>query len=367
MHFKINNELLLPALNLLNGIVDVRQTITILSHLHLHLKDNILQLTGSDLEIELKIKIIVEQKQEGEVTLSCQNIFDFCRLLKTNAKITFETTEQKKILVSSGKSQFVFASLDASTYPHIAKIEPINSFNIKQTIFHKLLKEVSFCMANQDSRNYLNGALLEINNNLINFVATDSYRLAISSTEIESVTDQLIRIIVPRKSVIQLIKIMENEDNYLNVQLAENQLYLTIDNVAIIIRLIDEKYPIYERVIPKLLDKEIVIDKELLRNSLLRTSILSSENVHGLKLEFFDNKLHFKATNVIKEVVDDELIIDYQHEKVEFGFNVYYLLEALNNIESDQVKISIKNGSYNCLIQNTNKKYPMYIVSPMLV
>ena len=367
MHFKINNELLLPTLNLLNGIVDVRQTITILSHLHLHLKDNILEITGSDLEIELKIKINVEQKEKGEFTLSCQKIYDFCRLLKPNAEITFHNIEESKILVSSGKSKFIVASLDPSTYPHIAKIEPINSFNIKQRKFYQLLKDVSFCMGNQDSRNYLNGSLLEIKNNVINLVATDSYRLAISSEQIESVSDQIIRIIVPRKSVLQLIKILQNEENLLNVQLAENQLYLTIDNVAMIIRLIDEKFPIYERVIPKLLDKEVLIDKEILRNSLLRTSIFSSENRHELKLEFFDNKLYLKAINYIKEMVDDEIIIDYQHEKVVFGFNVFYLLEALNNIESDEVKITIKNGSYNCLIQNLNKKYPMYLVSPMLV
>ena len=223
MKFSINRDELLPVLQTVSGVVDRRQTLPILSNVLLNIEEKSLKITATDMEVELIVEVTAEFNLTGALTLPAKKLLDICRALPQKAKLDFEI-KKERVLIKSGKSRFTLASLPSQEYPFIEIIEKTTNFKIKQEKLETLLENTQFAMAQQDVRYYLNGLLLEITENKIKAVATDGHRLAVDETQIQSQTEKLVQIIVPRKGITELMRILQNGDSEIEIQVSTNHI-----------------------------------------------------------------------------------------------------------------------------------------------
>ncbi len=364
MKFNINRDVLLPVLQTVSGVVDRRQTLPILSNILLNIEENSLKITATDMEVELIVEISTELNLSGLITLPAKKLLDICRALPQKAELDFEI-KRERVLIKSGKSRFTLASLPGQEYPSIDITEKTTSFKISQKRIEMLLENTQFAMAQQDVRYYLNGLLLEISQNKIKAIATDGHRLAIDETEIQLDAKELVQIIVPRKGITELTRLLQGGDSEIEVQISTNHIRIKKGNICFTSKLIDGRFPDYERVIPELSETPVLANREELRNSLTRASILSNEKYRGVRIIFDTNSLKALAHNPEQEEAEEELEVDYSGVEIEIGFNVSYLLDTLSIIKSEKVKLSILNPNSSCLLLPEDDTNCQYVVMPM--
>lgn len=364
MKFFIKREELLPALQIVNGVVERRQTLPILSNLLLNAKNNLLTLAGTDMEVELVTKLKRTIEVEGETTLPARKLLDICRALPEEAEISLSIKGDKAQL-TSGKSRFTLSTLPAQEYPLVDEVDTIMEFEVEQKTFKFLLDKTSFAMAQQDVRYYLNGLLLEIDGKTLRAVATDGHRLALCDTELQTVAKEKIQVIVPRKGVLELIRLLQDNQDSIKVQISANHLRISWDDLRFTSKLIDGKFPDYTRVIPEEGQDPIKANRDLLRQGLTRASILSNEKYRGVRILLENNKLRALAHNPEQEEAEEELEVEYQGKDMEIGFNVSYLLDALGIIKSDNVILSVSDPNSSCLILPEKEPQCKYVVMPM--
>jgi DNA polymerase-3 subunit beta len=364
MKFRIPREELLPALQTVNGVVERRQTLPILSNLLMKIDKSGIKLTATDMEVELIALIEGEFDGKGEITLPARKLLDICRTLPDESEMNLNITGDK-VLITTGKSRFTLATLPAQEFPAVEATEYQAEFTVNQGKFKDLLDKTGFAMAQQDVRYYLNGLLLEISGNNLRAVATDGHRLAMCETEVELTGDAEHQIIVPRKAVTELIRLLKEGKQSIKVQISNNHIHIELDNLHFTSKLIDGKFPDYGRVIPANGDHPIVTDKETLRQSLTRASILSNEKYRGVRIILENNRLRALAHNPEQEEAEEEIDIQYEGDDLEIGFNVSYLLDALNIIRTDEVEITISDPNSSCLILPVGTDDCKYVVMPM--
>ncbi len=238
-------------------------------------------------------------------------------------------------------------------------------FNLSYDKLIGLLDNTQFAMAQQDVRYYLNGLMLEISSGSLKAVATDGHRLAFDETDVETSSNEDRQIIIPRKGVTELIRLLQSSQNEANIRVSKNHIQVTSGKLSFTSKLIDGKFPDYQRVIPELSETIIVADREELKNSLARVSILSNEKYRGVKMIFSNDSLRVLAHNPEKEEAEEEVSIVYQGDEMEIGFNVSYLIDALTAIDDKKVKLSILNPNSSCLIVSEKKSRSQYVVMPM--
>ena len=364
MKFIIKREDLLPALQVVNGVVERRQTLPILSNVLLNVKENSLTLAGTDMEVELQTKIELSLDTDGETTLPARKLLDICRALPEDAEITI-SVKGDKALVTSGKSRFTLSTLPAQEYPLIEDLEATVSFEVEQHIFKSLLDKTAFAMAQQDVRYYLNGLLLEIDGSTLRAVATDGHRLALCDTELKLDVDETVQVIVPRKGVSELIRLFHDSNDSARVEISNNHIRISWAELCFTSKLIDGKFPEYSRVIPEEGKDPIKADRELLKQSLTRASILSNEKYRGVRILLESNRLRALAHNPEQEEAEEELEVDYAGPEMEIGFNVSYLLDALGIIKTDDVILTVSDPNSSCLILPNDEGQSKYVVMPM--
>ncbi|MEX2524556.1 MAG: DNA polymerase III subunit beta, partial [Gammaproteobacteria bacterium] len=363
MNINIKREDILPALQIVNGVVERRQTLPILSNLLLAAAKDKLMLTASDMEVELVAEIDKPCDEAGEITLPARKLLDICRALPEDAEIKIQTSGDQ-IQVRSGKSRFTLSTLPAQEYPLVEMGDPTAEFSLSQQTLKSLLDKAAFAMAQQDVRYYLNGLLLEMENNTIRTVATDGHRLALCNTGIELEMEQPVQIIVPRKGVQELIRLLEDSDREVTVRISGNHIQIVMDGLQFTSKLIDGKFPDYERVIPEFGKTPIVADREQLRQSLIRASILSNEKYRGVRLLLDKDRLRAIAHNPEQEEAEEEVAVKYDGPELEIGFNVSYLLDALAIIKSTQVRLTINDPNSSCLLLPEESSDCKYVVMP---
>ena len=364
MKFIIKREELLPALQIVNGVVERRQTLPILSNLLLNAKKDCLTLAGTDMEVELVTNIKKVIGVEGETTLPARKLLDICRALPEEAEISFSIKGDKAQL-TSGKSRFTLSTLPAQEYPLVEEVDSIVEFEVEQKTLKSLLDKTSFAMAQQDVRYYLNGLLLEIDGKTLRSVATDGHRLALCDTTLQTEAKEKIQVIVPRKGVMELIRLLQDKEDNIRVQISANHIRINLAELRFTSKLIDGKFPDYTRVIPEQGLDPIKANRELLRQGLTRASILSNEKYRGVRILLEKNKLRALAHNPEQEEAEEELEVDYQGKDMEIGFNVSYLLDALGIIKSEDVILTISDPNSSCLILTENDPLCKYVVMPM--
>ena len=364
MKFSLPREDLLPALQIVNGVVERRQTLPILSYLLLSAEENSLSLTATDMEVELIAILKKKLDQKGEATLPARKLLDICRTLPEEAVLNMEITGDKALL-TSGKSRFTLASLPPQEFPTTELSGKTWEFSISEDRFKSLLDRTAFAMAQQDVRYYLNGLLLELDKGKLRGVATDGHRLALCEIDVDDAQDQKAQIIVPRKAVTELIRLLKDEKEEISVQLSGNHIHIDLGDLRFTSKLIDGKFPDYERVIPEAGQHPIIADKDAMRQSLTRASILSNEKYRGVRILLEQGRLRALAHNPEQEEAEEEIEVQYDGKDLEIGFNVSYLLDALNIIKTSQVRISISDPNSSCLILPMDSSECKYVVMPM--
>ncbi|OOZ37551.1 DNA polymerase III subunit beta [Solemya velesiana gill symbiont] len=364
MKITTERDILLKPLQQVGGVVERRQILPILANVLINAKDGQLNITATDLEVEMKTTASVECESELDFTLPARKLIDICRALPENAEIQL-SIEGERAILRSGKSRFTLGILPAQDYPAIEPSVSSQRFSLTQKLLKRLIDKTQFAMAQQDVRYYLNGMLLEIKEGMIRSVATDGHRLALSEAacELESGVD--IQVILPRKAVLELGRLLEDSEDSVEVDISSNHIRLKMGDTSFTSKLIDGKFPDYQRVIPSNTDKLVTTDRDTLKQALQRTSILSNEKYRGIRFQFSSGMLELVAQNPEQEEAEEQLEINYDGDELVIGFNVGYLIEVLNVIDTDEVKLLLSDANSSCLIQNADTDESRYVVMPM--
>ncbi len=365
MHFNIDRDKLLKPLQQVAGVVERRQTLPVLSNVLMVVEGDTLSLTGTDMEVELVARIPLENSfDNADITVPAKKLLDICKSLPDESHIEF-ITEDQKLILKSGRSRFVLATLPSNEFPNLDESQDGVSFAINQGYLKSVIDRTGFAMAQQDVRFYLNGMLFEVSTNLMRVVATDGHRLALCNAEIHCEVENNIQAIVPRKGVLELSKLFTDLDADVSVTLSENRIKVESSDLRFTSKLVDGKFPDYARVLPKNSDKTVLSEKSEMKQCFTRVSILSNEKYRGVRLRFVDGNLTTVANNPEQEEAEESINIDYAGPELEIGFNVNYLLDVLNVIRSDTVKLQLADSNSSALITDSEDETASYVVMPM--
>lgn len=373
IQFNIKRDELLKPLQMVSNVPEKRQTLPILSHLLLTVTSGKIFITATDLEIAIESYAPLAQDSdmtEGKITLPGRKLLDICRNLPTGAMLEF-VEEENRCLISSGASQFSLATLPASNFPSFdEKDQDYTEIVIKQKELHRLIQSTVFAIAQKDVRYYLNGMLLEISGNQLTFVATDGHRLALNRLIMPTEVQKKISVIIPRKGVIELIRLLSNQAEEVNIKLLLNPRHIVVKcaDFNFISRLIEGQFPNYEQVIPQQEDKLFRVDRNMLKQALVRVSILSNERLPGVSMQLRRNNLSLMAKNSEKEEAREEISIDYQSDDIKVSFNATYLIEVLNVIPSDFVILTFFSSSSAFLVKEGVENLgwlSLFVIMPM--
>jgi DNA polymerase-3 subunit beta len=308
--------------------------------------------------------ITAKGSDDFQTTIPARKLLDICKALPDSSDIKF-TVDDSRVSLTSARSRFTLASLPAKDFPGLDEITTLQSFSIPQNQLKSLFDKTSFAMAQQDVRYYLNGILMEISPGKIKLVATDGHRLALSEISLETGVNEDKQIIIPRKAVLELSRLLESGDNPANCILSQNHLRVETSSLVFTTKLIDGKFPDYQRVIPVDGNKIMEVDRETLKQSMSRIAILSNEKYRGIRLTLSSGNLSIQANNPDQEEAEEELQVDYTESDMEIGFNVTYLIDVLNVLNSEKVQVKLKDSNSSAIISDSQDDSSLYVVMPM--
>jgi DNA polymerase-3 subunit beta len=364
MKLTAEREKLLAPLQAVIGVVERRQTMPVLANVLLSVKDGRLSITASDLEVELVASTIdVRVQRDGEITVPGRKLLDILRALPEKLEIAL-AVEAEKVVIKAGRSRFSLSTLAAVEFPVVEDINAQQTVRIARKELLRLLEKTHFSMAQQDVRYYLNGMLLEIDGQVLRAVATDGHRLALSEGALAVKAKTAQQVIVPRKGVLELQRILSAEGDA-DLAIGSNHVRAQIGDVRFTSKLIDGKFPEYSRVIPAAPGASIKADRDVLRQALQRTSILSNEKYRGIRLTVKKNLITVQAHNPEQEEAEEEIEVSYDGADLEVGFNVNYLLDALAAIDGVDVELGLTDSNSSCLIRSPGNAGSRYVVMPM--
>jgi len=366
MRFTIERETLIKPLQSLVSVVEKRHTMAILGNILFNLVGDQLTLTATDLDVELSASLtLAKTYDESALTVPARKVYDIVRRLPEDSEIAF-VQEKNRFIITSGRSRFTLSTLEATDFPSVdGKVGDIQVI-IPQTTFANLLKRTHFAMAQQDVRYFLNGMLLEAADQTLRVVATDGHRLAMSTEPLPAPVEKKVQVIIPRKAILELMRLLdEQSEETVTLSLGSHHIQVTLPDYQFTSKFLDGRYPDYNRVVPAPGSNLMVANKEQLRSSLQRTSILSNEKYRGVRLIFHGNDLRLLANNPEQEEAEDEIKVTYEGQQLEIGFNVGYLLDVLGAIEGEEVKVSLNTDNSSALIHDANSQASVYVVMPI--
>lgn len=366
----IKRDALLKPLQSVIGIVERRHTLPILSNVLIDKSQNQLTLMATDLEIQISAKIDCEDPHdEFSITVSAKKLQDIFRAFSEDTSFLFDK-EDSRIQVKAGKSRFSLQTLPSEDFPKIAAlIDCKRSITLPQKTLKDLLNQVQYAMAQQDIRYYLNGLLLITETNKIKVVATDGHRLAMvvhDLTQLANETETQ-EVILPRKSVIELIKLLGDNEEEVTIEIGQNQAKFSFSNIVMISKIVEGKFPDYNKVIPINYQNNITIDRNTLLHALQRAAILSNEKFSGVRLVLTQNSLRILCSNTEQEEAQEELEVPYDGIPLDIGFNIKYLLDVLNNMDDEKIICSFGDVNSSGLITAPNDDTFKYVVMPMRI
>ncbi len=364
---KTQRDTLLAPLQSVSGIVERRHTLPILSNVLLEKRGDRLTLLATDIEIQITTTTEgAGGDGDGAVTVGARKLQEILRSLPDSAEVSL-VLEDKRLQVRAGKSRFSLQTLPADDFPRLALAEgDTKQFTITQKAFRQLIGKTQYSMAAQDVRYYLNGLLLQVDGKELRAVATDGHRLAFASVEIESELPRQ-EMILPRKTVLELNRLLVDNDDPLQITLAPNQVRFAFGSIVLISKLIDGKFPDYERVIPASLKQHLVVSRQVLMQAMQRAAILTNEKFRGIRVVLGDNSLKLMAANAEQEEAQEEVEVQYAGDAIDIGFNVGYLLDVLNNLHAEEVQWSFNDANSSALITLPGEDRFKYVVMPMRI
>ncbi|SEI49766.1 DNA polymerase-3 subunit beta [Allopseudospirillum japonicum] len=366
MKLSLQREHLLRPLTLVAGVVERRGSLPVLNNLLFEVSETSLKLTGSDLEVELQAEVTPLQViKTGNVTVPAKKLLDICKSLPEQAELTLELEEQR-LLIRSGRSRFTLTTLPAEDFPKVKDADFDSSFGLPQARLKYLIEHTAFAMAQQDVRYYLNGMFLELDGNTLRTVTTDGHRLALCAQPLDTqVQEERSGVIIPRKGVIELSRLLEETETPVTLALGRTHMRAQLNDYLFTSKLVDGKFPDYERVIPRNGQNVMQGERQALKQVFNRTAILSNEKYRGVRLILSSNHLQVLANNPEQEEAEEQVSVDYHGSALEICFNVSYLLDILNALDSEHVEIALSDSNSSALIQDAGGGAAQYVVMPM--
>ncbi len=364
---KSTQEKVLGALQSVAGIVERRHTLPILANVLIRKVVDKIQFTTSDLEIQIRTHTeLGGDSGDFTTTVGARKLIDILRTMPADQLVSIESSASKLIL-KGGKSKFTLQTLPAEDFPLVQESSSLGpAFSVPQKVLRELLNQVAFAMAVHDIRYYLNGVLFVAEGAQLSIVATDGHRLAFATAALDvDVPKQ--EVILPRKTVIEMQRLLSDKEGAIEFQFSSNQAKFRFDGMEFVTKLVEGKFPDYNRVIPKNHKNTVVVGRAPLLASLQRTAILTSDKFKGVRLNIEPGTLRVASNNAEQEEAVDELDIDYAGDEIEIGFNVTYLIDALSNMTQEMVKLEFSDGNSSALITIPNNNTFKYVVMPMRI
>ena len=363
----VQRDVVLLPLQSVSGVVERRHTLPILSNVLLELQDSTLVLTATDLEMQVASRSQVDGAGPAQsTTVSARKLLDILRALPDGSNLVLEI-QDKRLQIKAGKSKFSLQTLPAQDFPKLAPVGAAGTvIELQQKDLKRVFARVHYAMAQQDIRYYLNGLLLAIGPQGLTVVATDGHRLALASLALQMELPK-VDVILPRKAVLELTKLLSEGEGTVKLELRENQVGFSFGVVELVTKVVDGKFPDYQKVIPSGYRKSFHLDRIQLQQALLRAAILSNEKFRGVRWVLTENTLRIASSNTEQEEGEEELEVAYEGEPIDVGFNVSYLLDVLANVSSEQVECWLGDANSSMLITVPNDEDFKYVVMPMRI
>ena len=365
--FQSTQAQVLAALQSVAGIVERRHTLPVLANVLIRKTAGQLQLTTSDLEIQIRTQADLGGDDAAfATTVGARKLIDILRTLPADQTVSLESSASKLIL-KGGKSKFTLQTLPAEDFPLVQESPSFGPvFSVPQKTLKNLLSQVSFSMAVHDIRYYLNGILFVAEGKKLSLVATDGHRLAFASADLDVEVPKQ-EVILPRKTVLELQRLLSDKDGAIEMQFAANQARFRFEGMEFVTKLVEGKFPDYNRVIPRNHKNIVVLGRTALLAALQRAAIMTSEKFKGVRLNVEPGSLRVASNNADQEEAVDELDIEYDGDAIEIGFNVTYLIDALTNMSQDMVRVELADGNSSALVTIPDNEHFKYVVMPMRI
>jgi DNA polymerase III subunit beta len=364
MELAVNRENLLPVLSKVVGVVERRQTLPILGNLLVVARDDRLEVCGTDLEVEVKTSCAASVKQEGATTLPARKLMDICRNLSEGQEIRFRLSDERCV-VTAGRGRFTLGVLSAGDFPLMdADVDGVEA-TVPEGVLRRLLDKTAFAMAQQDVRYYLNGLLLQLDESGVTAVGTDGHRLAKFRQSLDLEIAEPLQVIVPSKTVQELRRQLGHSEEPVTLAIGGRHIRLAMGITVMTSKLVDGRYPDYERVIPRELEKVATVGNDSLKRALARTAILSNEKYRGVRLAFENGVLRLQAHNPEQEEAEEEIELDYRGEPTAIGFNVAYLSDVLGAVEGNEIEVRFSDAGSSSIWRGARSEDETYVVMPM--
>ena len=364
---KAKRDEILGPLSAVSGIIERRHTLPILSNVLIDRASDSLSFLATDIEIQISSRSRLAAGGEARaLTVGARKLLDILRALPESAEVSLQP-QDKRLVVKAGKSRFTLQTLPAEDFPRLARpAGEAAKFALSEKSLRRLLGLVQYAMAQQDIRYYLNGLLMVVEGGELKLVATDGHRLAYAALKVGGELPRQ-EVIVPRKTVLELSKLLGDSDDEVKIELSSTQAAFSFGAIELVSKLIDGKFPDYTRVIPTQHKNRMLAEREPLRQALQRAAILSNEKFRGVRWVLTEGSLKIGATNAEQEEAQEEVEVKYSGDALDIGFNVNYLLDVLNNVSGGQIECAFGDSASSALISYATEKDFKYVVMPMRI
>ena len=366
LKIKTTNEKILGPLQQVTGIVERRHTLPILSNVLITASGSKVEFLATDLEVQITAKADIDGAAEGSVTAGARKLYDILRSLPNDVEVSLEAKESR-MTVRAGKSRFNLQTLPAGDFPRMVEARDASkTLTLPQKALKDALGLVQFAMAVQDIRYYLNGVLFSVDKDVLRVVATDGHRLSYASRSLGG-DHGTVEAILPRKTVLELIKLLGDTDEPVSLAIGSNQARFAFGGIEIVSKIVEGKFPDYQKVIPTTHKNRVSLERATLAQSLNRAAILSNEKIRGVRLVFTKDALSIICTNNEQEEAEEGLALEYDGDPLDIGFNISYLLDVLNHVESETVTVAMGDSNSSALVQMPGREDFKYVVMPMRI
>lgn len=369
MKLTVNKETLLRSLQIVCNVVEKRHTFPVLSNILLVAQDGQLTITGTDLEVEMVATALVSIEQEGEITVPARKFLDIWKKLPNDAPVNLVSNANNQLEISCDKVFFKLSTLPAHDFPttDTDKLGDIRSVRLMRKELKRIIEKTQFSMAQQDVRQFLQGLMLELNQDSVVAVTADGHRLAFAQAMLDTGISESRTMIVPRKSTLELLKILDDSDLDVQLDFAESHISTEIDDIRFTSKLIDGRFPEYRAIIPKIVETEVILDRNTIKSALERVAILTNEKLKGVKLFFQHDLLIIKANNPEQEEAEETIAVSYAGEDRVVGYNVNYLLDVVSSIDCDQIIVGLSDerNLATVIVAADDTENNRYVVMPM--
>lgn len=366
MKITLSRETLLELLSDVIGAVEKKHTSPILENILINATESELVIVATDLEIEMSAETPMKAEVSGSVTVPGKKLFDICKAMPSDSVISMQLNDNGRMILQGVRNRFELSTLPARDFPSLDQLEFDQVLTLNEKNLKDMFDKTAFAMANQDVRYYLNGLLLDMGADHVATVATDGHRLAISKSQAaEKGEVSAQQIIIPRKAILELSRLLESKDREIALQISQKHIRLQTDNVQFTSKLIDGRYPDYQAAIPVLLDHQLQLDRHQFRETLQRVAILSNEKFKGVRLTLSNGVMKVESNNPERETAEEEIDVNFQGTEIEIGFNVTYLLDAINHINGDTVSFDLSSPESSTLLHDPEDEGTQYVVMPI--